>query len=98
MPWTASISIQRVPQLETAPYHSHLKQHHAVSIISAGGSEGFHRNCSVGSYRAQGITYTNFWSGYGMGHAMAVKAIDGVSSLGMTIPLGTGNSSNHGLY
>ena len=81
-----------VPQLRLR-LDAIAKQHHAVSIISAGwdpGSDSIVRALSE-AIVPKGITYTNFGPGMSMGHTVAVKAIDGVkAALSMTIPLGTG--------
>jgi len=68
------------------------KEHHRVSIISAGwdpGSDSMLR--TIFEFMApKGVTHTNFGPGMSMGHSVAVKAIDGVKdALSMTIPLGT---------
>lgn len=68
------------------------KEHHRVSIISAGwdpGSDSILR--TIFEFMApKGVTHTNFGPGMSMGHSVAVKAIDGVKdALSMTIPLGT---------
>ena len=67
------------------------KKHNTVSIISAGwdpGSDSIVRTL-LEAIAPKGITYTNF--GPGMGHTVAVKAIEGVkAALSMTIPTGTG--------
>lgn len=69
------------------------KEHHAVSIISAGwdpGTDSIVRTL-MEACAPKGITYTNFGPGMSMGHTVAVKAIDGIkAALSMTIPLGTG--------
>lgn len=68
------------------------KEHHAVSIISAGwdpGSDSMVR-ALMQAAAPKGITDTNFGPGMSMGHTVAVKAIEGVKkALSMTIPLGT---------
>lgn len=72
---------------------STAKEHHAVSIISAGwdpGSDSIVRTL-LEALAPKGITYTNFGPGMSMGHTVAVKAIEGVkAALSMTIPTGTG--------
>lgn len=69
------------------------KEHHTVSIISAGwdpGSDSVVRTL-MEACAPKGITYTNFGPGMSMGHTVAVKAVEGVKkALSMTIPLGTG--------
>lgn len=69
------------------------KRHGKVSVISAGwdpGSDSVVR-ALLQACAPKGITYTNFGPGMGMGHTVAVKAIEGVkAALSMTIPLGTG--------
>ena len=81
-----------VPQLRLR-LDAIAKQHHAVSIISAGwdpGSDSIVRALSE-AIVPKGITYTNFGPGMSMGHTVAVKAIEGVkAALSMTIPTGTG--------
>ena len=69
------------------------KEHHTVSIISAGwdpGSDSVVRTL-MEACAPKGITYTNFGPGMSMGHTVAVKAVEVVKkALSMTIPLGTG--------
>ena len=69
------------------------KEHGVVSIISAGwdpGSDSVVRSL-LQAIAPKGITYTNFGPGMSMGHAVAVKAVEGVKkALSMTIPTGTG--------
>ena len=69
------------------------KEHHTVSIISAGwdpGSDSVVRTL-MEACAPKCITYTNFGPGMSMGHTVAVKAVEGVKkALSMTIPLGTG--------
>ena len=69
------------------------RQHHAVSVMSAGwdpGSDSVVR-ALLEACAPKGLTYTNFGPGMSMGHTVAVKAVEGVkAALSMTIPTGTG--------
>ena len=69
------------------------KKHNTVAITAAGwdpGSDSIVRTLMQAA-APKGVTYTNFGPGMGMGHTVAVKAVDGVKAApSMTIPLGTG--------
>lgn len=69
------------------------KEHHAVSIISAGwdpGSDSVVRTL-MQSLAPKGLSYTNFGPGMSMGHSVCARSKKGVkNALSMTIPLGEG--------
>lgn len=69
------------------------KQHHAVSVISAGwdpGSDSIVRTL-MQSLAPKGLSYTNFGPGMSMGHSVCARGKKGVkNALSMTIPLGEG--------
>ena len=69
------------------------KQHHAVSVISAGwdpGSDSIVRTL-MQSLAPKGLSYTNFGPGMSMGHSVCARSKKGVkNALSMTIPLGEG--------
>ena len=69
------------------------KEHHAVSVISAGwdpGSDSIVRTL-MQSLAPKGLTYTNFGPGMSMGHSVCVRSKAGVkNALSMTIPKGEG--------
>ncbi len=69
------------------------REHHAVSIVSAGwdpGSDSVVRTL-MESLAPKGLTYTNFGPGRSMGHSVCARSKAGVrDALSMTIPVGEG--------